>query len=107
MQTHLQKVDAEGKFKDVKEIKEQETWTDSKLWQLALEIDVTATKEKTESKTDSFVKIDQLFSTLENTVEDKKQLALQYALNVIWLEIGEWEQSKIIWLKEKRKKLKK
>jgi hypothetical protein len=25
MQTHLQKVDAEGKFKDVKEIKEQET----------------------------------------------------------------------------------
>ena len=100
MQTHLQKVDAEGKFKDVKEIKEQETWTDSKLWQLALEIDVTATKEKTESKTDSFVKIDQLFSTLENTVEDKKQLALQYALNVIWLEIGEWEQSKIIWLKD-------
>lgn len=100
MQTHLQKVDAEGKFKDVKEIKEQETRTDSKLWQLALEIDVTATKEKTESKTDSFVKIDQLFSTLENTVEDKKQLALQYALNVIWLEIGEWEQSKIIWLKD-------
>ncbi|MBR4567957.1 hypothetical protein IKO18_06245 [bacterium] len=48
-----------------------------------MEIDVTATKEKTESKTDSFVKIDQLFSTLENTVEDKKQLALQYALNVI------------------------
>ena len=81
MQTHLQKVDAEGKFKDVKEIKEQETWTDSKLWQLALEIDVTATKEKTESKTDSFVKIDQLFQLLKILLKIKNN----WRYSMLWM----------------------